>query len=406
MVVRAHSPGGNGVTYRILSLDGGGVWALVQVRALIQLYSANTTGHQVLADFDLVAANSGGSIVLGGLIENLPLSTVLGYFETEALRRSIFQPSGRWPLDVINGLAGFGPKYSAAEKLPALVKLMPDTGNRPLNEAVQGVRRQGGAADVHILITAFDFDRNLASFFRSAPAGGEGWGAGAASTVTVAQAIHASSNAPVNYFDAPAAIGSSRYWDGAIAGCNNPVLAAVTEAIVLGNAPADIRALSIGTGTPRLPGPPAPHPSSTLMSATSPQGFPIDVAKLAGSVTDDPPDVATFLAHVMTGGKAGVPPPADSRIVRLNPMISPVLDAATNTWKPPGTWTPDQFEYLTTQIHLDALAQGDVDYISALAGWWIANAVRNQPMRMDADTLKRELGYDSFSDAWTAWRAL
>jgi patatin-like phospholipase len=394
------------VTYRILSFDGGGVWALIQVQALIQLYSPNTTGHQVLADFDLAAANSGGSIALGGLIEDLPLSTILGYFETEALRRSIFQPTGRFPLDVISGLAGFGPKYSAAEKLPALVKLMPQKGNLSVNAAVTGVRRQGSNADVHILITAFDFDRNLACFFRSAPAGGPGWGDGAASSVTVAEAIHASTNAPVNYFDAPASVGSSRYWDGAIAGCNNPVLAAVTEAIVLGNSPADIRALSIGTGTPRLPGPPAQHPSSPMMEATSPQGFPIDLAKLAGSVTDDPPDVATFLAHVMTGGPAGVPAPADSRIVRLNPMISPVQDAATNTWKPPGAWTSEQFEYLTTQIHLDALVQGDVDYISSLAGWWIADAVANQPMRMHADTLELELGYPTFSKAWTAWNAI
>jgi uncharacterized protein len=42
--------------FRILSLDGGGAWALIEVRTLIKLYSETTTGHQILKDFDLVAA--------------------------------------------------------------------------------------------------------------------------------------------------------------------------------------------------------------------------------------------------------------------------------------------------------------------------------------------------------------
>jgi patatin-like phospholipase/acyl hydrolase len=58
------------MNYRILSLDGGGTWALIQVKALIALYDNEpaTSGHDVLRDFDLVAANSGGSIFLGGLL--------------------------------------------------------------------------------------------------------------------------------------------------------------------------------------------------------------------------------------------------------------------------------------------------------------------------------------------------
>jgi len=76
--------------YRILSLDGGGSWALIEVRALIELYSPTTTGHQVLADFDLVAGNSGGSQVLAGLLEDLPLKDLLAYYQDEAMRRSLF----------------------------------------------------------------------------------------------------------------------------------------------------------------------------------------------------------------------------------------------------------------------------------------------------------------------------
>lgn len=62
------------MVYRILSLDGGGSWAL------IKLYGAAATGHQVLRDFDLVAATSGGSLVLGGLVENLSLNELLSVF--------------------------------------------------------------------------------------------------------------------------------------------------------------------------------------------------------------------------------------------------------------------------------------------------------------------------------------
>ena len=43
--------------------------------------------------FHLVAANSGGSIVLAGLIANLPLSAILEIFLTEHIRRDIFSPT-------------------------------------------------------------------------------------------------------------------------------------------------------------------------------------------------------------------------------------------------------------------------------------------------------------------------
>jgi len=76
--------------YKILTLDGGGAWALIEVMALIDLYGADTTGHQVLSKFDMVAANSGGSIVLGGLVENLTLQNMLDFFLSQDKRQSVF----------------------------------------------------------------------------------------------------------------------------------------------------------------------------------------------------------------------------------------------------------------------------------------------------------------------------
>lgn len=401
------------MTYRILSLDGGGAWALIQVRALIALYggSPDTTGHQVLADFDLVAANSGGSLVLGGLVEDLSLGDLLAYFEDEKKRKSIFAPTHSWGDSALNTIAGIGPKYSAEDKLPAIQRLLPKRGDISLTEAAQGIKRKGFPNDVHLLIVAFDYDRNRATFLRSTTASGPQWGRGNTATVKLAEAIHASTNAPVNYFDAPASFPDApgRYWDGGVTGCNNPVLAAVTEAIVMGQTPTDIVALSIGTGTVALPwpDPKLDPPKSPYVQTIGQPGLVADLRKLATSILDDPPDAASFLAHVMTGGSARVAAPAVSRIVRLNPLISPMGKAGI--WRAPGAaatpMTAAQFTYLA-RLDMDAVEQTQVDAITQFADLWIAGNVSNQPIRMDADTLGLELGYGNFPDAAAAWRSL
>ena len=394
------------MTYKILSLDGGGAWALIQVKTLQRLYGANINGHAVLSKFDMAVANSGGSIVLGGLLEDRPLSNVLSYFMDETSRRSIFQPTGDFVDEVLSKLLHFGPKYSTTKKLPALQRLLPVSGGKPMTQVALGVPGASSGKPVHILIAGFDYDRNIAAFFRSAQTGGDGleWGAGAASSdVTLAQAIHASSNAPVNFFDQPASWdgGHSRFWDGAIAGCNNPVMAGVAEAATLGVALADIRALCIGTATVRSPGPPADQPKP-FMSKRATQSFPTDLAKIAGAINDDPPDVASFLAHVMTGG--ALPNVAVSRIVRMNPMVSPVSDGKGG-WRGPGVWTQEQLAHLAN-IDLTALDQVDIQYIADYADAWLAGIAPNQPLRMDADTLAPKLGQRTFPEALAAWNAI
>lgn len=393
------------MSYRILSLDGGGTWALIEVKALIALYGENTPGHTVLADFDLVAANSGGSIVLGALVENLTLGQLLDFFESEAERRSVFSPTHSLADKALEAVLNLGPKYSAQKKLPALLKVLPKTGNLPLTDAVAGIRRTGSNKDVHLLITAFDYDRNRAKFFRSGATSGPAWGTGVAATLTLADAIHASTNAPVNYFDAPALLPDGRYWDGGITGCNNPILAAVTEAIILRQPPAEIVALSLGTAAVALPWPQPGDKPSPYLTSQSETGLVHDLQKLATSILSDPPDIATFLAHVMTGSGIGLNrPPADSRIVRLNPLISPVKNPA-NQWSAPGSMTADQFTFLAN-LDMDAIAQSEVDAISSYAGLWLNGIAPNQPIRMNGDTLEPELGQSRFADAVSAWKAL
>jgi hypothetical protein len=398
------SIGESGMTYRVLSLDGGGIWALIQVQALIALFGENTSGHEVLQNFDLAAGTSGGSIVLGGLVEGVNLGELQNYFGDEKNRRSIFSRTLKPVGELMIGATGMGPKYSAEAKLPALERLMPKTGTALLPDAAFGIRRQGCEKDVHLLITAFDYDRNCARFFRSAPATAAQWGEGTASNVTLAEAIHASSNAPVLFFDEPATFGGGRYWDGAISGCNNPILAAVAEAIVLRNCPKTIAALSIGTHTNALFGPPVDNPSSPYIQAKSTQNITNDLGKLASSVTSDPPDIATYLAHVMTGGGSNAPSPAHSRIVRMNPYIAPVKDPAGNMG-PPNYMSPAEFKYFL-KLPMDAIEQNQVEYILRCAQYWLTGEVRNEPIRADGDTLALELGYETFGDAVAAWNAI
>ena len=393
------------MAYRILSLDGGGSWAIIEVRALIDLYGANATGHQVLADFDLAAANSGGSLVLGGLVENLTLATLQDFFEDEAKRQAIFSPTKSFGDKTLEAIAGVGPKYSADAKLPAIESLIPDTGNLTLTDAAAQV---GKADDIHLLIIGFDYDRNRAKFFRSGAASANvpELGNGAPADVTLAEAIHASTNAPVNYFDGPARYPErdERFWDGGITGCNNPVLAAVTEAIGLGKKPADIRALSLGTGNVVLPLADPSAAASPYLQARAKPGVVGDLKKLATAILDDPPDMATFLAHVMTGMSSGLPAGLASRIVRMNPLITPVKDA-TGNWTAPAGMTSAQFSYLAG-LDMDAIQQSEVDFIADFAALWIAGRIPNQPIRMDGETLALELGDATYPDARARWSDL
>jgi uncharacterized protein len=396
------------MAFRILSLDGGGAWSLIQARALANLYGAGAKGHAVLSQFDLAAANSGGSLILAGLVENLTLDEIAQYLLDENKRRSIFSPTNSVGDDALRSLTGLGPKYSARAKLPAIERLLPVTGNVVLGGGIKDVKGPGGAP-VHLLIIGFDYDNNSAVFFRSAPAGSPSWGEGEPAQVTLAAAVHASTNAPVDYFDAPAEFPGAidRYWDGGVTGNNNPSIAAVVEAVVLGNSPGDLRVLSLGTASIALPLAIAGAPPSPLLAPRPTSSLATDLKKLATAILDDPPDAATFIAHVLTGGKAGVPSPVVSRIVRMSPLVAP-YPAAGGGWAPPAGWSLAQFQHLCS-IDLAAIAQSDIGYIDDYCSFWLADRAPNQPIRANgvtSDPDEPEIGYAKFSQARAAWAVL
>ncbi len=396
--------------YRILSLDGGGPWALIEVMALIDLFGAAARGNTVLAEFDLVAGNSGGSIVLAGLVEDLTLGEMRDLLRDPVKVGTIFRETQKF-LDGLLAKAGLGPKYREDTKLAAFQALMPQCGGRDLTAVAANIARAGRASPVRLLIIGFDYDRNRAQFFRSAASGGAPgsaagslWGHGQVGAVTLAEAVHASTNAPVAYFDGPATFGDEtrgRFWDGGVTGANNPAMAAVVEALASGVPAGEIFVFSLGTGGVALPSPVdagAPTPFERAREAASPVA---DVKKLATAIVDDPPDVATYVAHVVTLSAAGAGDPG--RVVRMSPLISPFRDAA-GAWGPPAGMSQTQFEALV-KMPMDAIAGDQLAAIRDFADLWVQGAVRNQPIRMDLDTLRRELGQETYPAARAAWVA-
>jgi hypothetical protein len=346
--------------------------------------------------------------VLAGLVENLTLAEIADYFLDDDKRRSIFAPTKDVVDAVISRLLHIGPKYSAAAKLSAIELLMPKTGTKPLKGCVDAVIGPN-KLPVHVMVVGFDYDRNRAVFFRSAPANRPGWGDGQPAKVSLAEAVHGSTNAPVNYFDAPATLplDPARYWDGGVTGCNNPAMAAVVEAMVLGHAPQEVHLLSLGTGTISLPLADFGAPASPFTTPRSEVSLKSDLGKLASAILDDPPDAATFIAHVVTGANTGLAPPVVSRVVRMSPLISPVRDAAGN-WKAPANRSPAQFHYLCS-VSLEALAPMEIRQIDSYCADWLGDKAPNQPIRSKGapfDPGAPEIGYGRFSEAFTAWQSL
>jgi uncharacterized protein len=406
--------------YRILSLDGGGSWALIQIRALQALFTPTTRGHEVLKYFNLVVANSGGSIAAMALAENHTLEEIVSLYKTPEKRLQIFVDLKRFRrkpfTDLIKRLTGIGPRYKATEKLKGFQALFKGIGNKKLSELPAII----GAGSPHFMIVAYDYDRERAAFFRSDRHSkaqthiiAQAHNLPTTSTfddLTVAQALHASSNAPLNFFDEPAQFtfkGSAhtrRFWDGAVGGYNNPVMAGITEALSNGIALSNIRVLSIGTGNEFLPlkslsaGAPA-GARSYLCKAPTSSTLKNDIMKMALSILSDPPDAASYTAYTLLHGSSLSERP---HLVRMNPLIQPVERGGD--WALPEGMPEADFLRLL-QLDLDAVAQQDIELIDRFCSLWLQSKVPNQPIRSDAQ-LKPILGHGWFREARAAFNAM
>jgi hypothetical protein len=284
-----------------------------------------------------------------------------------------------------------------------------------------------GGQPTDLVLVAFDYDRCRAKFFRTNEESRAGTQLNAGTqmnrvgTTTLAEAVHASTNAPVNYFDTPATIEYRstmlRAWDGAVAGYNNPILAGITEALANEVDRESIQVLSIGTGSRFLPMPGEVEAQYDWLFERRPrQALFRDLAKLATSIIENPPDVATYVAYLMLGAKIpakSVPFDDPSRgqgpIVRLNPMIQPTVNPLTQRFDIPGAGVAPKrvfeardFRRLI-RLDMDAVRDAEVDLIVRFGEAWLKDAVNNQPILAIADTLQCELGHRLYSGG--RWQA-
>ena len=384
--------------YKILSLDGGGAWALIQAQTLLNLYG-DIPGREILRKFDLVAATSGGSLVAGALAVGMKPTEVFELFDNEDYRRKVFVDKA---FAFVSRILGIGPRYITEKKLSGLREILANgskckiNGDAPLN----GLKFDPNEKFPHFLITAFDYDRQRAVFFRSDENSKAGSDPGRYKPARLAEALHASSNAPVNYFDGPAQFDNPdfagrRFWDGGTAGLNNPVLAGVMEAVANNEVPANIRVMSIGTGSVMLPVENSSvHPPLAISRTSS--GLFTDIKKLATTIVDDPPDTATYEAYrILHGGLEGNPD--NIRVVRFNPLIQP--RRKSGQWVLPGTLDYKEFELLV-KMDMDAVKQDEVDLIKQFCDLWIKGDVNNQPVQVGSyDDMSCKIGQPTFKEA-------
>jgi hypothetical protein len=397
--------------FRILSLDGGGSWALIEVMALMDLFGgADVKGHEVLRRFDLIAANSGGAIVLGALAKNMSLGELFDLIANKDTnkRRTIFADLGFFS-DVTDHLArtfGIGARYDTQKKLEGLTAILGADGNRQVESLPDWIGVGKRNRKPQLVICAFDYDATRARFFRSDPQSLSG-SFGQHGPVSLVQAVHASANPPVNFFNNPTEFGDRRYWDGGIGGYNNPTLAAVIEAVAnagrYNTSIPEIKVLSLGTGNVVLPFlrvvPSGQKP--VFIGQKESRSLKNDILKLATSILDDPPDAASFHAHILLGGRLPAnpgPPVGDGPIVRMNPLIQPVRDADDKLWVAPPGLDEESFKRLC-KLDLAADEQTDVDLIRDFANAWLNDGVLNQPIRATGDSLTVEIGHRSYRDA-------
>ena len=370
------------MTYRILSLDGGGTWSVLQVMALIDLYGADRPGTQVLEQFHMVAATASGSLVLGGLLANLRLDEIKALFVDPKQRGALLRSSGWFNTA----------RYNTRRKHKAIEKFLGDVGEWSLDK----IKKRSEGADfkpLEVLITAYDYDDGHPVVFRSSLPDGRYQHPSTVVTpeITLSEAIHASTTPPIRYFDRPARVDSlqRRYWGGAVSGYNNPAVIAVQDALARGVPREKIAVLSLGTGTV------LPDLSKPLNYKKTKRGVsqPLhDEGVLLNALLDNPRPQSCFLAENLI---------APGNIVRLNPLLALRPDGQGG-WVRPGSLDINQFQYLR-ELQLDAHDPVAVQAITGFGRLWLEGAVRNEPVLLDEGSQACLIGHDDIRDAKASW---
>jgi hypothetical protein len=435
--------------YKILSLDGGGTWALVQARVLRDIYG-DINGHEILRQFDMAIANSGGSLVLASLCNNMTPSQIISVFNNQEQRNAVFSPIG-WryasPLEPIVKLFTDGPRYLTEDKRKGLTEVLASFDPSPtkivtrfLDELPSLIGNNYNDKPVDLVICGFDYYRRRESFFRSnRQSQTDKFDRGQFYRLSLVDAIHASSNAPVRYFEKPSIADftiikdnekterrQNWFWDGAVGGFNNPVLAGLVEAITNKAAPdMDYRILSLGTSITKKAVIADYQTSDSYevrkvyelnkdnpyVIADTRFHYVDDIEKLSTSILSDPPDSATFIAYSF------LHPDLDSespKIVRINPCLSPVREG--NEFVVPAIYRNNEkdkeaFRQLM-EMDMDATKDDDVKLIDGLCDRFIVHSkdpnasLPNQLIRGNVDAGNGYLGYPTYFEAKQRWNEL
>ncbi|MDZ8092950.1 MAG: patatin-like phospholipase family protein [Nostoc sp. DedQUE05] len=246
------------MTFKILSLDGGGIRGVVSVQMLKEVESRiqATYGLELHQYFDMITGTSTGSIIAAGLAKGLNTTQLLKLYETKA--EQIFpQPRNfEKPWRFVRNI--FSPKYSH----DGLEKALED-------ESALGETKIGEITNTILLILAYDMRyRNTTFFTNLHPDLGARWYDG----IPLKDICISSASAPT--FFPPRELKASNeqvfgkwsfpHIDGGVC-ANNPSLAAISQALKVSRSPKlslkdkkkynlenlkleDISVLSIGTG--------------------------------------------------------------------------------------------------------------------------------------------------------------
>lgn len=396
-------------TFKILSLDGGGSWAIIQLLTLHDRYG-NIKGRELLRKFDLIIANSGGSIVLAALAEDYSLNEAIDLFRLKQNREQIFHKNTFkdrfFPTDYLRGLGlGFGPKYSSLKKKEAFEKLFPMVNNMQMDDLPSTI----GKESLKIVVCTYDALNNRAKFFKSYSQ---------SDSVKLTQAINGSSNAPLQYFDFPARFKAKKsevfyeLWDGALGGFNNPVLAGIIEAYKLGVKMESIKVVSLGT-------------SNKLMSIDEKKQFwkwkqiaikyrrkklafkklkpqfkffMATVFNQAKTILYQPPDTANYIAMIFLKANSGNTP--SQNFVRLSPLIH--FDSNSD----------EEIIQIINKLYaldMDLTKDSDVDLLFDCFENWKKGKIYNQPIDFevkrnnDVLLIEGQKTYSDGIDQWSKW---
>lgn len=424
------------MSYKILSLDGGGSWALIEARILKDIYD-DAPGHEILGKFNMAIANSGGALILAGLTLNLRPSQLVEILESQKDREEVFSKLSFFESPGWNALKvltkQFGPRYSAERKKKGLKKVMQQrtgTDKLVIELPMSQIPAKIGLPNLELIVCGYNYFTQRAVFFRSNASSKTDAFSGTKWDISMLDAIHAASNAPLNYFDEPALIQTGLlgtqlktpgwYWDGAVGGFNNPVMAGVVEALTNGRGKtfADFNILSIGTSTGRRPvlvgwdegtaeqkATFNANKNNDLVHSKKAFGFLEDLPKMATSILADPPDSATFIAYSV------LKPDLENGacIVRINPCINPEINEQTRVYEVPKAWgdPADKKSFIDLlDLDMDAVKDSEVSLISRLCDKFIVTAkdqpcIPNQFIR--GGTGGKHIGYGTYREAREKW---